>query len=162
MKKSVVIIVVSLATSIFGIEPSELVRLYRTALTNSETMVELKEVLKEHSRESIWEIQSRMNGLELLLMCPAIDSVSGTSEKLTITFRGSGYFVQHNGVIRSTTEYAENNEPLILTPDQEVRIYEYHASFRLVPVSFKDKRKGFKVTDMFDANSFGDGERHSA
>jgi len=150
MKKSVIIAVASLATVIFGIEPSELVTLYRTALTNDKAMVELRGVLKEHGRESIWELQSRMNGLELLLMHSGIDSVSATSENLTIAFRSGGFMLRHNGVWRRAAEYIENNEALILTPDQEVSFSDgLHAYTRIAPVSFKNKKKGFRIIDVF-------------
>jgi len=157
MRKSIIVVVViSVTTSIFGLEPSELVRLWRTALTNDATMVELRGVLKEHGRESIWEIQSRMNGLDLLLMCGNIDSVSGSPKNLVITFRGE-MFVTRNGVMRRATEYIENNEALILTPDQEASLSDgFHAYTRLTPVSFKNKEKGFRVVDGF---SFSGDER---
>jgi len=154
--KKCIIAVILFTTSIFGIEPGELVRLWRTALTNDAAMVELREVLKEYGRESIWEIKSRMNGLELLLMWGNIDSVSGSPKNLTITFRGE-MFVTHNGVTRRATEYIENNEALILTPGQEASFSDgFHAYAHLIPVSFKNKRKGFKVIDGF---SFSGDER---
>ena len=155
--KKIIIVVVSLATSIFGIEPSELVRFYRAALTNNEAMVELREVLQKHGRESIWETQSRMNGLELLLMHGGIDSVFATSENLAITFRGDSITVRHNGVMRRSTEYMENNEALILAPDQEASFSSgLHAHIRLTPVSLKNKRKGVRIIDVF---SFSGDER---
>jgi len=150
MRKSVIVAVVSFATIIFGIEPSELVKLWRTALTNSEAMVELRGVLREHSTESMWELKSRMNGVELLLMYPAVDSVSATSESLIITFRDGGLSVTHNGVWRRVAEYIENNEMLILTPGQEASLADgFHGHMRLTPVSFKNKGKGFRVVDVF-------------
>jgi len=147
MKKSVIAVIL-LATSVFGIEPSELVRLYRGSLTNDVISRELQELLAKN-RNLFSELKPRMNGTELLLLYGVIDSVSTTSENLIITFRSGGLMVEHNGVIRGTAEYAANNEALILTPDQETSIYEHHASVRFIPVSFKSKKKGFRIIDRF-------------
>ena len=154
MRRSVIVVVVSFATSIFGIEPGELVRLYRAGLTNSEAMMEVRKVLDTLTPDALNEIASRMNGFELLLMCPAVESVSATSENLTITFRGANSFVTHNGVWRRVAEYVENNEALVLTPGQEASLTRgFHGHVHLTPVSFKNKRQGFKVLDSdFDGN----------
>jgi hypothetical protein len=154
MKKRIVIVAVVLFTvNMFGLEPSELVRLYRAALTDSAALQELKTVLNEH-RDSLQDIKSRMTGFELLLMYGCVDSVSTTPENLVIRFRGGHFNVKHNGVIRKTSEYAENDEALILAPDQEAWVSDgHHAGFALVPVSLKNKEKGFRIIDEF---SFGE------
>jgi len=155
MKKSVIIVVVSVATSIFGIEPSELVRLYQDSFTNDAASRELDELLREN-RNLLSELQSRMNGTELLLLYGVIDSVTPTSENLMITFRFAGFAVKHNGVMRDTGEYVANNEALILTPDKEAWLFDGgHANVSLVPATFKNKKKGFRVTSTFNAKSFG-------
>ena len=155
-KNAIVVSAIALTASVSAIEPSEVVRLYRASLTNDAASRELSE-LKKANRDLIPEAKSRMSGTELLLICGVIDSVSATSTSLAITFRMAGYRVDHNGTSRSTGEYAENNEALILTPDKETNLIEYHSSYRLTPVSFKDKKKGFRIIDQFNAISFGDG-----
>ena len=159
--KKCIITVILFANSIFGIEPSELVRLYRGSLTNDADSREFEELLTKN-RNLLSELKTRMNGVELLLLYGVIDSVSATSGNLIITFGSGGLFVKHKGVIRETAEYVANNEALSLTPDNEVRIFDgHHAGVSLVPVSFKDKKKGFKVTHTFNASSFGDGMKRN-
>ena len=141
--KKCIITVMLFANNIFGIEPSELVRLYRDSFTNDVASRELTELVIKR-RDLVSEAMSRMNGLELMLMYGVIDSVSVTSTNLIITLR----------------DFSGNNEALILTPDNEARISDgHHAGVSLVPVSFKNKKKGFKVTHFFNARSFGGGER---
>ena len=160
-KKNVIgIAVVLLATSVFGLEPSEALKLYRASRTNDAARREWTE-LRAKNRNLIWDVLSQMNGVELLLTCGVIDSVSVTSTELTIMFKRGGFRVEHNGTSRSTAEYAEANEPLILTPDQGASISDgYHSSLIFTPVSFQDKRKGFRVICQANLLSVGDGLKH--
>jgi len=132
-KKMTIIAAVSLATSIFGLEPSEVVRLYRAVLTNAVPYVEFEE-LREKNRDLLLDAMSRMNGLELMLMYGNIDSVSVTSTNMVITFR----------------DVVEKRDALILIPDKEVTIVQHRQGALLaIPVLFKNKKKGFRITDSF-------------
>jgi len=156
MKKSIVVAVVLLMKNTFGLEPSEMVRLYRAALTNEAASREYLELVHHH-RDLLADAQSRMNGLELLQMTGLLDVVSSTSTNLVIKFKNPGFHVTHNGTVRGSIEYMENDEPLILTPDQGARIGEYHISVQFTPVSLKKKRHGFQIINQFDAHSFRKG-----
>ena len=129
-KKSVVIVaVVSIATSMLGLEPSELVRLYRATLTNGVPYVEFEELVRNH-KDLVLGAMSRMNGLELILMYGDIDSVSVNSTNLTVIFR--------------------DMNALTLTPDKEATVVQHRQGGLFVtPVSFKDKGMGFQVKDSF-------------
>ena len=145
MKKSVIsIVVASFVTGIFGLEPSELVRLRRASFTNNVTKREISEWLTKNPN-LLSEITARMNGIELLLMCGSVGTVSSTPTSLIITFRADWHMVRRNDKNRRTGEYVENNEALIVTPDEEVEIAEYGSGIRLTPISFKDGKKGFRV-----------------
>jgi len=140
-----IITVILFATSTFGIEPSELVRLYRGSLTNDVVSRELTELVTKR-RDLVSEAMSRMNGLELMLMYGVIDSVSVTSTNLIIMLR----------------DFAGNNEALILTPDKETSVAgHHHGGLFFTPVSLKNKGTGFRVTHTFNARSFGDGVKQN-
>jgi hypothetical protein len=143
MKKSMIVVVVSFVTSTFGIEPSEVVRLYRAALTNNAALGEFEELVRNH-KGSIEEAMSRMNGLELILMDSRVDSVSVTPTNVVITFRN--------------VENGEKGGTLILTPDNEASLSGYSGGLFFAPVTFKDKRMGFQVRDSVAHMEY---ERHN-
>ena len=145
MRKSIIVVtVVSLAISIFGVEPGEVVRLYRAALTNDAASREFTELITKNS-DFVSEALPRMNGVELLLMFGAVDSVSSTPTHLIITFKADWHTVRRGGKRRETGEYVENNEALILAPDEEVSIGAYGGGVTLTPISFKNGEKGFRL-----------------
>jgi len=111
------------------------------------------------SRGVVADTQSRTNGIELLQRKSYIASVSSTPTNLTITFRLDGFSVRRDGKTRGTSEYIKNNEALIVTPDQEVGIYEYGSGVTLTPISFKSGEKGLRIMDHFNAMSVGGGIR---
>jgi len=128
-KRVGVISVALLTTCAFGIEPGELVKLYRASRTNDAASREFYELARTH-RDLISEAVSRMNGLELMLMYNDIDSVSVTSTNLTVTFR--------------------DMDALTLTPDKEATVVQHRQGGLFVtPVSFKDKGMGFRIKDSF-------------
>ena len=138
MKKSVIVVAIVLfATSMFGIEPGELVKLYRAALTNDAASREFTELSTKHM-DLITEAVSRMNGLELILMSPRVDSVSVTQTSMIITFRN----------------IIEKRDALILTPDKEASIAEHHGGLFFAPVLFKNKGQGFQIRDSFTHMAF--------
>ena len=128
-KKSVFVSVIFLATSILGLEPSEMVRLFRASLTNAVPWVEFEELVINH-KDLLEDAMSRMNGLELMLMYSNIDSAEVTSTNLIITFR--------------------NMDTLVLPADKEATIVQHRQGALLaIPVLFKNKKKGFRITDSF-------------
>ena len=118
-------------------------------------------VLFVTSRDVFSDVQARANGIELLQRCGCVDSVSSTPTSLSITFRLDGFMVRRDGKTRGTAEYIANNEALIVTPDQEVSIYEYGSGVRLTPISFKNGEKGLRIMTHFNAMSIGGGIRRT-
>jgi len=97
------------------------------------------------------------------------ETVSITSSNISVKFKspGGGYSVsfycnppewdhpppEH----RWATEYIENNEPLVLTPDKKVILNDGgHGATVFEPVAFISKHKGFRITDTND-RKWGDG-----
>ena len=81
--------------------------------------------------------------------CTALVSV--TSTNLTITFKSAGFVVSGKpirGMARRSAEYAENNEDLVLTPDEETRLVQRDASIVFEPVAYKNQKKGFRIRDI--------------
>ena len=142
MKKSMIVVaVVSFATSMFGLEPSELVKIFRAIATNEAAFQELEKVVQE-DENAVWDALSRMNWEELLMMYGAVDSVSSASTGLTVTFRAGGLEVNHNGVTRDSAEYVKNNETLVLLPGQGASLNgRFHGTLYISPVAFMNKKR---------------------
>ena len=102
-------------------------------------------VLLVTSRNLFADVQSRTNGVELLQGLGCIRSVSSTQTNLIITFRSDGFIVRRDGKTRGTGEYVENNEALVVTPDEEIVIAAYGGGIALTPISFKNGEKGFRI-----------------
>ena len=102
---------------------------------------------------------SGIDGVELLKKHESIDSVSVTTTNLTIWFnenKSRGLSVLDKpvrGMTRSSHEYAEKNDPLILAPDDSITlIYQYNCVVKITPVSLKKTRRGFKISDIVAAH----------
>jgi len=102
---------------------------------------------------------SGTDGVELLKKHEGIDSVSVTTTNLTIWFnenKSRGLSVLDKpirGMARSSSEYAEKNEPLVLAPDDSITlIYQYNCVVKITPVTFKKQRRGFEISDIVAAH----------
>ena len=96
---------------------------------------------------------SGADGIELLKKLRGIDSVSVTATNLSIWFDKSGGLSvldkPARGMARSSSEYAENSEPLSLAPDDKITlVYQYNCLVEITPVSFKKQRRGFRIRDI--------------
>ena len=90
-----------------------------------------------------------------------IKSIKRTPTHLVIKFTSEGALtvVSPKGKPgRLTSEYAEKGEDLILDPVCEIALSDmHHFSVSFTPVLYKNKMKGFRIVDRFDARAFGDG-----
>ena len=76
-------------------------------------------------------------------------SVSPTNLALKLKPMFYPFSVALNGPLgtwRSSEEYVENDEAVILTPDQETWFIANSSRVMFTPVSFKSRHKGFRVT----------------
>jgi hypothetical protein len=103
-----------------------------------------------------------MDGMEYLKKNGRLfSSVSVTSSELILTFSTlppPPVVVRDSNLDRdrSASEYVNNNENLILTPDRMILITDcYHALIYFTPVAFKNNLKGFRIMEVFEGRSFG-------
>ena len=52
-------------------------------------------------------------------------------------------------IYRNSSEYINNDELLMITPDRETRLMGRHAQIILVPVTFQNQHKGFQIMQIF-------------
>ena len=85
-------------------------------------------------------------------------SVSVTSTNLVLEFpldKARLLVVQKRGGARES-HVSEHGEKLTLTPNCETVLTDgHHVAKYLIPVEYKNKLRGFKIIDEFDARSFG-------
>jgi hypothetical protein len=101
-----------------------------------------------------------MDAIERLRAESPIDTLTATPTNLAVTIKGQGgYYASYCPEIegRKMPHGLAAGMVLTLTPDQEARLGEWHGLMIFSPVSFKDQRKGFRISILFDATSFGDG-----
>jgi len=114
---------------------------------------------------SLCTVVKGMDGVEMLKRYGSIDSVTVTSTNLSIKFKSAGLVVPDRpmrGMARRSADYAEKNEALVLTPDEETMLIQRHASITFTPVSFKSQHKGFRILQRIDHRSFGHEVRTNA
>ena len=92
---------------------------------------------------------------------PCIHSVKRTPTHLVFKFTSEGsltVITPKEKPYRSTAEYAEKGEDLILDPVYQTYLSDmYHASISFTPVLFKNQMKGFRIVDEFEGRAFGMG-----
>jgi hypothetical protein len=90
------------------------------------------------------------------------ETVFVTPTNVMMTFRSGHYIIKHPDdripelSIRFSSDLIENNETLVLIPEQRLEIYtEYEESISFVPVALKGQRKGFRFTKAFAPDTHG-------
>ncbi|MCL1921357.1 MAG: hypothetical protein FWG50_09835, partial [Kiritimatiellaeota bacterium] len=90
-------------------------------------------------------------------------SITATPGHLRIRFGRAGAYGllcpdAHNPLPeKRISDYIENDEPLLLTPDARLKVAEFHASYSFTPVIFKNQQKGFQIANVSNGISFGRG-----
>ena len=90
-----------------------------------------------------------MDGIEYLKENRWIESAVVTSKSLTLKLTPLPFHVAQNDIRapwRGAWDYVEKDEAVVLDPEQWTWLIARHSRVMFTPVSFKNKRKGFRVT----------------
>jgi len=88
-----------------------------------------------------------MDGIRFLESCGWFESVTISSTNLAVKLQVGSFYVSQGDaqVRRRASEYIENDDMLILTPDKETRFSVRHGRALWTPISFKNNLKGFRI-----------------
>ena len=92
-----------------------------------------------------------MDGIGHLIEERWIGSATVSSTNLVVKLQVGSFFVSQGDtrVGRHASEYIENDEMLILTPDKETRFSGRHGRALWTPISLKNNLKGFRIITTF-------------